>query len=320
MDAFTIGFTVIFIIVILFFLHQFRLLNVRGLIFAASALALVLGFSIFQSYRRRKLEEELKQREKALQEQEKRVKELQEKYEVSKEEIRQAEESLKRERARYMKEILEIEAEKNKKLEERRAELNDMTTDQIFEEYSKLIGGATMLLIAVLLCSSSLFAQRVEYVRPLGKNHQIKIAGADYLALSRESIERSQFIIDSLKIELKAAEQKIAAKDTLLAALNRTNSAYSRNFWLQDSLIKETQSLYQGYRDLYRDSRRLSGEPWLRFSAGLGAVREQQGEGELLPVMLMGLSIKRLALWGFINKEQSGFLAGVNYPLRLSLF
>lgn len=156
---------------------------------------------------------------------------------------------------------------------------------------------------------------RLEYVRPLGRNHQIKIDGADFLALSRESVQRSQFIIDSLKIELTAAQRQLAAKDTLLATFERTNSTYAKNFWLQDSLISQTRSLYLGYRELYRDTRKLYSEPWLRFSGGLGAVREQQGNNDLLPVILLGASIKRLAFWGFLNKEQSGFLAGVNYPL-----
>ena len=143
MDEFTIAFAVVFLLVLLFFLHQFRLLNPRGIIFAVATLGLVLGFSLFQSYRKRKLAEELKRREQELQEQEKRLKELQEKYDVAKEEIREAEEALKRERARYMKEILEIEAEKSKMLQQRREELNNMSPDQIFEEYNRVIGGGS---------------------------------------------------------------------------------------------------------------------------------------------------------------------------------
>ena len=143
MDGFTLGFAVIFLIVVLFFLHQFRLLKARGIIFAIAALGLVLGFSLFQSYRKRKLQDELKQREKDLQELEKRLKDLQDKYEVSKEEIRQAEETLKRERARYMKAILEIQAEKDKDLQKRREELNNMTADELFEEYNRIIGGGS---------------------------------------------------------------------------------------------------------------------------------------------------------------------------------
>ena len=178
-----------------------------------------------------------------------------------------------------------------------------------------------LFVFAVTLASSTeAQAQRLEYVRPLGKNHQIKIDGADFLALSRESVQRSQFIIDSLKIELEAARKTIAAKDTLIASLERTNATYSRNFWLQDSLISETQRLYLGYRDLYRDYRKIAGEPALRLSGGLGAVREQEGGNDLLPVILLGLSIKRLDLWAFLNQEQSGFLFGVNYPIQFSLF
>ena len=180
---------------------------------------------------------------------------------------------------------------------------------------------AALAIACIISWPYELSAQpRLEYVRALGKNHQIKVDGVDFLALSRESVQRSQFIIDSLKIELEAAQKKMAAKDTLLATFDRTNATYARNFWLQDSLIRQTQSLYEGYRELYRDTRKLYSEPWLRFSGGLGAVREQYGDNDLLPVILLGLSIKRLAFWGFLNKEQSGFLAGVNYPLQLSFF
>ena len=141
MDEFTIGFAVVFLLVLLFFLKQLGLLNLRGIIFAVAALALVLGFSLFQSYRKRKLTEELKRREEELKEQEKRLQELQKKYDVAKEEIREAEEALKRERARYMKEILEIEAERSENLRRRREELNNMSPDALFEEYNRVIGG-----------------------------------------------------------------------------------------------------------------------------------------------------------------------------------
>jgi len=141
MDEFTIAFAVVFVLVLLFFLRQFNLLNVRGVIFAVAALGLVLGFSLFQSYRKRKLTAELKRREEQLKEQEKRLQELQEKYEVAKEEIREAEEALKRERARYLKEILEIEAERSKNLQRRREQLNNMSADELFEEYSRVLGG-----------------------------------------------------------------------------------------------------------------------------------------------------------------------------------
>ena len=183
--------------------------------------------------------------------------------------------------------------------------------------YKKKLSEAIAITFMLAWPSEPWAQPRLEYVRPLGKNHQIKIDGADFLALSRESVQRSQFIIDSLKIELNAAQRQMAAKDTLLATFERTNSTYSKNFSLQDSLISQTRSLYLGYRELYRDTRKLYSEPWLRFSGGLGAVREQQGDNDLLPVILLGLSIKRLAFWGFLNKEQSGFLAGVNYPLSL---
>lgn len=141
MDEFTIAFAVIFVLVMIFFLHQFRLLNARGIIFGIAAVALVLGFSLFQSYRKRKLQEELRRREEDLKKQEERLKELEKQYDAARDEIREAEEALKRERARYLKQILEIEAEKAENLHQRREQLNNMSPDELFEEYNKVIGG-----------------------------------------------------------------------------------------------------------------------------------------------------------------------------------
>ncbi|MFQ5825591.1 MAG: hypothetical protein ACE5JB_16245, partial [bacterium] len=89
---------------------------------------------------------------------------------------------------------------------------------------------------------------------------------------------------------------------------------------IQDSIINQTKSLYQGYRDLYFDYKKAYGEPWLYFSGGIGAVRERGGDNDVLPVLLLGLSIKRLSFWGFINNDQSGFILGMIHPVRFRLF
>ena len=140
MDAFTIAFSILFVIALLAFLNQFRLLSLRGLIFVISAFALALGFSIFRSYRRRKLEEDLKRREKELQQQESRLDKLEAEYQGATDELIQARQSLRRERARFMRSILEIEAEKDERFRGMREGLNDLTVDEIFERYDRLVG------------------------------------------------------------------------------------------------------------------------------------------------------------------------------------
>ncbi len=138
MDQYTLAFATVFTIVLLFFLHQFQLLSLRGFIFGLAAVALAFGFSWFRSYRKRQLQKELARREPELQRQEKRLQELQERYDVAKEEIREAEEALKRERARYLKEMLEIDAEKSENLPLRREQLNNMSPEEVFEEYQRV--------------------------------------------------------------------------------------------------------------------------------------------------------------------------------------
>ncbi len=76
--------------------------------------------------------------------------------------------------------------------------------------------------------------------------------------------------------------------------------------------------MYEGYRDLNRLYRKAYSEPWVTLHGGLGAVRERVGDTrDILPVVLVGLSVKRLSLHGFVNLEQSGFIIGLNQPIRL---
>lgn len=149
-------------------------------------------------------------------------------------------------------------------------------------------------------------------------NYLVSINDSPYLAFPLERARRLQFKIDSLEIELTAERKKVAANQALIAALENTNESYQRHFWIADSLMEQTNSLYEGYRDLYFSYKRAYSEPWFAFNGGLGAVKDDNND--VLPVVLLGLSIKRLSLWGFVNQQQSGFILGLNYPIRFSLF
>lgn len=163
-------------------------------------------------------------------------------------------------------------------------------------------------------------SQTVEIIGQRGENYHIQIDGKDYLAFPEETAKKILVKFDSLKIELEAARKQLAGKDTLINALEKTRETYAKNFSIQDALIEQTKSLYEGYRDLYFDYKKAYSEPWLYFSGGIGAVRERGGDNDVLPVILLGLSIRRLSLWGFINNDQSGFILGINHPIRFSLF
>ena len=177
----------------------------------------------------------------------------------------------------------------------------------------------SFLFLSVTLVDSSL-SQEIKILakRPDG-TYKVEIGGEEFSAFNKQHLERITFIRDSLKIELKAAKQRIEADSSLVATIDTTVAAYRRNFALKDSLVAQYKDLYIGYKDIYFDYKRKYSEPWLYFSGGIGAVRESSGDNDVLPIILFGLSIKRLSLWGFINSEQSGFIAGINYPIRFNL-
>lgn len=174
--------------------------------------------------------------------------------------------------------------------------------------------------ILMLLIPSSVFAQ--DEVQILQRTDQgdmiIQVNGETFVAFPEARARQMLIRADTLKLALEAEQQKFAVIDSLNQRLKAANTAYVEAYQEQDSLITQTWELYEGYRDLNRLYRKAYSEPWVTLNGGLGAVRERVGETrDILPVVLVGLSVKRLSLYGFVNLEQSGFIIGLNQPIRL---
>lgn len=175
-----------------------------------------------------------------------------------------------------------------------------------------------ILFISALLMAPSSNAQDIEIVEEKDGRYHIRIAGEDYLAFPPDVIRQRLSQIDSLEIELAAAREKAKADSALLQTYETAVAAYRRNFALQDSLVGQVRSLYTGYRDLYFDYKRAYSEPLFYFHGAVGAAFERAGDEDVMPVVLMGFSVKRLSLMGFVNNDQSGLLLGLNYPIRFN--
>ncbi len=144
-------------------------------------------------------------------------------------------------------------------------------------------------------------------------NYLVNINGQTYLAVPLATAKEAL----KAREELSAALSRAQAADSLLACYERMNAAYERHFRLQSALLEQSQLLYSGYRQLAQDYRRIKGEAFVRFEAGVGAVRDHDRD-ELLPVLLVGPSAGRLSVWAFLNARTSGFIFGGNLPLRWS--
>lgn len=135
MNLYTIILIAVGLVVAIAFLRQFGILGGRGLLFAISGVALLFGISLFQSYRRKKLDEEFKRREGELKDQEKKLREIEEAFEMSKEEVFAAEAALKSERGKHRKRLADIDAEKEENLKEARQRNSDMSISELLEKF-----------------------------------------------------------------------------------------------------------------------------------------------------------------------------------------
>jgi hypothetical protein len=113
-----------------------------------------------------------------------------------------------------------------------------------------------------------------------------------------------------LEVENRALRLEIAVKDSVLAASKLARAWYDSTVQRQRLYIADLDSLYRGYRKLSEDYRRLSNEPWLSFSGGLGATGPDHK-----PAILAGVGIRRVQLWGFLQERNAGGFLGVHLRL-----
>lgn len=149
-------------------------------------------------------------------------------------------------------------------------------------------------------------------------NVLLRIDGTAYTALPDTIVRQMSMRIARLQQTIQEQEQKLALKDTMMAALDSTVTAYERSFRLQEGLLQRTTNLYEGYRDLSDLYAQQYAEPIFNISGGLGAMRAENDD--VIPGVLAGLSIRRISLWGFVNQRQTGFIIGLNQPIQFGFF
>jgi hypothetical protein len=179
-----------------------------------------------------------------------------------------------------------------------------------------------LLLTALLIgLAGPTYAQEptIEFVQRTGEgNVLLRIDGTAYTALPDTIVRRLLQRDARLRQTIQEQEQKLALKDTLIAALDSTVSTYERSFRLQEGLLRRTTNLYEGYRELSDLYQQQYAEPIFNVSGGLGAMRAENND--VIPGVLAGLSIRRISLWGFVNQRQTGFIIGLNQPIQFGLF
>ena len=143
MSGFTIALIVIGAAILIGVLIQFRLLSPKGIIFAVAAIGAVVGLYFLQGGKRKALLKELKRKEKELKVEEKRLNELVGIGTLSDKEVQEGQDALDREKAKYQKQILLIDAEKEKIKDEKQKKINEimeMSPQGVIDDFVKKYG------------------------------------------------------------------------------------------------------------------------------------------------------------------------------------
>lgn len=162
------------------------------------------------------------------------------------------------------------------------------------------------LCLLMMFSASHVLAQECKIVKtyPNG-NYLVEIDGKTFITITEDQ-ERK---ILKLKRDLLDAQSEIVLKDSLLSAYERTKAWYDTTLSRQKEYIAELEKVLKGYKELVQDYKKLKGEPWLTFEGGIGAT------GDKKPAVVMGLGIRCLRVYGFLQESNGGVLLGVSYPI-----
>jgi len=136
-------------------------------------------------------------------------------------------------------------------------------------------------------------------------SYLLRVDGQLMLAITEEMARNSL----KAREDLLAAERKLAIKDSLLASYEIVRARYDTTLARQREYIVELEQVAQGYKELVEDYKRLRGEPWLSLEGGLGATGDED------PAILVGVAVRRLRVWGFLQESNAGALVGASLPI-----
>jgi len=166
--------------------------------------------------------------------------------------------------------------------------------------------GLWCLLPMVPIHAQDTIPVRVLRANPNG-SFVVEIRGRDTMLAITDEMKRRALALNE---QLAGLRRELALKDTLLATYREAQAWSDSTITRAKEYIVELDSLYRGYRDLAEGYRRLRGEPWLTFDGGLGATGPDHK-----PAILMGLGIRRLRVWGFLQEANAGGFVGVHLRL-----
>lgn len=176
---------------------------------------------------------------------------------------------------------------------------------------SKCLFVSGLLCLFILLLASGALAQECHIV----KDYQdgsclVKINNKTVLAISEE-MEKNML---KMQQDLLDARREIAEKNKLLVEYENFKAQYKITLNHQQEYIKELESVLEGYKGMHAKYKELK-EPWLTIEAGVGATEGVDPTGNSDPAVILGLGIRQIRVWGFIQENNTGALIGLTYPI-----
>ena len=171
--------------------------------------------------------------------------------------------------------------------------------------YTKTAGLLGVLLIT--LTAQSRADDVCQVVKPLESNAYIVAVNGKKLTAITEDMAREAL---KTKAELEAAKARIAADEALIETLQKAKDQYDKVVQNQREYITGLEKARDGYRDLAKDYKKLTGGSALSLDVGLGATGSETN-----PAAFVGLGLWKVRVWGFIQESNSGVIVGTSLPL-----
>ena len=141
----------------------------------------------------------------------------------------------------------------------------------------------------------------------------VQFHGEDYFLLPRGIVDSLTQKIALQKARLRRDEQVTAVLDSLVQRYEAYQRAAERHIQAQQQLIWTADSLYRGYKGLYKDVRKLVGRSAFSLSIGIGLA--DFPDKNWRPIGNVGVGYRNWEAWYQAGGGHRAVLVGFRWPL-----
>ncbi|NOX36698.1 MAG: hypothetical protein GXO78_04095 [Calditrichaeota bacterium] len=141
----------------------------------------------------------------------------------------------------------------------------------------------------------------------------VQLEEQEYFLIPRATVDSLTKKIKLLKAKITRDSAVIAALDSLLDRYETYQTAADRHIQLQRQLLQTADSLYRGYKGLYRDAKKLIG--WSPFSLNVGLGLARFPEDRWRPIGSVGVGYRNWQAYYQMGSDYRALVIGIRWPL-----